>query len=50
MFSPNTIRELAAAGNIPVAGWVNGQPIFIYDNQTACALVRLFRGPYRDRQ
>lgn len=45
-FSEITIRELAALGNLPVAGWVNGEPIFVYDAAMAQALLRLFRGPY----
>ena len=46
VFSENTIRELAACGNIPVVDWVSGEPIFVYDNETARAFLRLFRGPY----
>ncbi len=46
VFSENTIRELAVCGNIPVAAWVNGEPVFVYDHKTAGAFLRLFRGPY----
>ena len=37
VFSENTIRELAACGTIPVVDWVSGEPIFVYDNETARA-------------
>ena len=49
VFSESTIRELAALGNLPVAGWVNGEPIFSYDAEMADAFIRLFHGPYKVR-
>jgi hypothetical protein len=47
VYSPATIRELAAKGKMPVASWSGSEPTFRRDAFTIQSLLQLTRGEDR---
>ncbi len=43
LFTPNTIREFAMKGRVPVTVWIDKEPGFSRDSNTIRAFVRLAR-------
>jgi hypothetical protein len=49
LYSPNTVRLLAMAGEIPVASWFHHEPVFNRDPGTVRAIFRLTRAEKQRR-
>jgi hypothetical protein len=50
VYSPNTFRLLAMAGEVPAAKWCKDEPVFRRDPSTVRAILRLTRAEKRSKR